>query len=52
MFMWLDSSIKLSDSQLNKWKLVTKKATEVILKLSSNITGDSNDETFFHAKCY
>ena len=51
MFKWLDSSIKLSDSQLNKWKLVTK-ATEVILKLSSNIIVDSNDETFFHAKCY
>ena len=43
-------NIKLSNSQLNKLKLAMKNATEVTLKLSSNMIGDSNDETNFSHK--
>ena len=38
-------NIKLSSSQLNKLKLATKNETEVIIRISSNMIGDSNDET-------
>ena len=38
-------NVKLSNSQLKKFKLATKNATEVTLKLLSNIIGDSNNET-------
>ena len=38
---------KLSNSQLNKLKLAVKDVTEVTLKLSSKMIGDSNDETNF-----
>ena len=41
---------KLSNSQLNKLKSRIKSATEVTLKLSSNITGDFNDESNFPCK--
>ena len=40
-------SVKLSNQQLNKFKLVTKNATEATLKLSSIISCNSNDETSF-----
>ena len=40
-------SVKLSNQQLNKFKLVTKNATEATLKLSSIIICNSNDETSF-----
>ena len=40
-------SIKLSNSQLNKLKSGIKNGTEVTLKISSNIVGDSNDENNF-----
>ena len=43
-------NIKLSNSQLNKLKSGTKNETEVVLRLSSNIIGDSNDETNFPHK--
>ena len=36
---------KLSNSQLNKLKLGTKNGTEVTLNLSSNVAGNSSDET-------
>ena len=39
--------VKLSNSQLNKLKPGIKNGTEVILNLSSNVVGDSNDETIF-----
>ena len=37
-------NVKLSNSQLNKLKSGIKHGTEVTLKISSNIVGDSNDE--------
>ena len=37
----------MSNSQLNKLKSGIKNGTEVTLKLSSNIVGDSNDENNF-----
>ena len=43
-------NIKLSNSQLNKFKYGIKNATEVSLKLSSNFVGDSNDENNFPHK--
>ena len=35
-------------SQLNKLKCGIKNGTEVTLNLSSNLIGNSNDETNFH----
>ena len=43
-------NIELSDSQLNKLKSGAECDTEVILKLSWNVVGDSNDETNFPHK--
>ena len=43
-------NIKLSNSQLNKLKSRTKKGTEVTLKRSSNVAGDSNNENNFPHK--
>ena len=43
-------NVKLSDSQLNKLKSGIKNGTEVTLKLSSNVVGDSNDEKHFRHK--
>ena len=40
-------NIKLSNSQLNKFKSTIKNETEVVLKLSSNIIGD-NETNFPH----
>ena len=37
-------NIKLSNSQLNELKSGIKNGTEVTLKLSSNVAGDSNEE--------
>ena len=37
----------LNVSQLNKLKSAIKNKTEVVLRLSSNIIGNSNDETNF-----
>ena len=39
--------VKLSNLQFNKLKLGIKNGTEVILKVSSNVVGDSNDENNF-----
>ena len=36
-------NVKLSNSQLNKLKSEIKNETEVVLRLSSNIVGSSND---------
>ena len=36
-------NIKLSNSQLNKLKSEIKNETEVVLRLSSNIVGSSNE---------
>ena len=40
-------NVKLSNSQLNKLKSGIKNFTEAILRLSSNIVGDSYDENDF-----
>ena len=40
-------NVKLSNSQLNKLKPAIKNGTEVTLNLSSNLIGNSNDETNF-----
>ena len=38
-------NVKLSNSQLNKLKSAIKNETDVILRLSSNMVGNSNNET-------
>ena len=40
-------NVKLSNLQLYKLKSGIKNDTEVTLKLSSNVAGDSNDESNF-----
>ena len=40
-------NVKLSNSQLNKLKSQIKNDTKVTLSPSSNVIGDSNDETNF-----
>ena len=40
-------NLKLSHSQLNELKSGTKNGTEVALKLSSDVVGDSNDAKYF-----
>ena len=40
-------NVKLSNFQLNKLKSPIKNETEVVLRLSHNMIGDSNDETNF-----
>ena len=43
-------NVKLSNLQLNKFKYGIKNGTEVFLNLSSNLIGNSNDETNFPLK--
>ena len=43
-------NVKLSNSQLNKLKSSIKNETNVVLRLSSNMIGNSNDETNFAHK--
>ena len=43
-------NVKLSNSLLNKLKSGIKNGTEVTLKISSNVVGDSNDESNFPHK--
>ena len=43
-------NVKLSNSQLNKLKCVIKKGTDVVLRLSPNMVGNSDDETNFPHK--
>ena len=47
MTQYIFLNVKLSNSQLNKLKAGTKNNTEVTLKISSNVVGDSNDENNF-----
>ena len=42
--------VKLSNLQLNKVKSAIKNKTEVVLRLSSNIISNSNDEANFSYK--
>ena len=43
-------NVKLSNSQLNKLKSSIKNNTQVIVNLSSNVVGDSSDESDFPHK--
>ena len=43
-------NVKLSNSQLNKLKSEIKNKTDIILRLSSNMIGNSDDETNFPYK--
>ena len=43
-------NVKLSNLQLNKLKLAIKNETNVVLRLSSNMIGNSDDETNFPHK--
>ena len=43
-------NVKLSNSKLNKLKSAIKNETDVILRLSSNMIGNSDDETNFPLK--
>ena len=43
-------NVKLSNSQLNKLKSAIKNKTDVVLKLSSNMIGNLDDETNFPHK--
>ena len=43
-------NVKLSNSQLNKFKSAIKNETNVILRLSSNMIGNSDDEANFPHK--
>ena len=43
-------NVKLSNSQLNKLKSAIKNGTDVVLKLSSNMVGNSKNETNFPYK--
>ena len=40
-------NVKLSNSQLSKLKSAIKNENDVVLRLSSNIVGNSNDNTNF-----
>ena len=40
-------NVKLSNSQLNKLKSSIKNETDVVLRISSNMVGNSNDNTNF-----
>ena len=43
-------NVKLSNSQPNKLKSAIKNETEVVLRLSSNMAGNSDDKTNFPHK--
>ena len=43
-------NVKLSNSQLNKSKSAIKNETDVVLRLSSNMIGNSDNETNFPEK--
>ena len=50
MTQYNSSNVKLSNSQLYKLKSAIKKETDVVLRLSSNMIGNSDDETNFPHK--
>ena len=43
-------NVKLSNSQLNKLKSAIKNKTEMVARLSSNMVGNSEEETNFPCK--
>ena len=40
-------NVKLSNSELNKLKSAIKNETEIVLRVSSNMIGNSNDEIWY-----
>ena len=50
MTHYISLNVKLSDSQINKLKSAIKNKTKVVLKLSSNMIGNSDDGTNFPHK--
>ena len=50
MIKYNSLNVKLSKSQLNKLKSAIKDETDVVLRLSSNMIGNSDDETNFSHK--
>ena len=50
MTQYNDLNVKLSNSKLNKLKSAIKNETEAVLRLSSNMVGNPNDETNFPHK--
>ena len=47
MTQYNSSNVKLSNSQLNKLKSSIKNGTGVVLRISSSMVGNSNDNTNF-----
>ena len=47
MTQYSSLNVKLSNSQLNKLKSAIKNETDVVLRLSSNMIGNSGDNTNF-----
>ena len=45
-------NVKLSNSELNKLNSAIKNETDVVLKLSSNMIGNSDDQTNFPHKLF
>ena len=52
MTQYNNLNVKLSNSQLNKLKSAIKNEADVVLRLSSNMIGNSNDETNFPHKLF
>ena len=50
MIQYNSLNVKLSNSQLNKLTSAIKNGTDVVLRLSSNMVGNSNNETNFPHK--
>ena len=50
MTQYNSSNVKLSNSQLNKLKSAIKNETDVVLRLSANMIGNSDNETDFPHK--
>ena len=50
MIQYNSLNVKLSNSQLSKLKSEIKNETEVVLRISSDMIGDSDDETNFPQK--
>ena len=48
MTQYKSLNVKLSNSQLNKLKSAIKNKTEVVLRLSSNMTGDNQANYYYH----
>ena len=52
MTQYISLNVKLLNSQLNKLKSATKNEIDVLLRLSSNMIGNSDTETNFPHKLF